>query len=62
MSENILSLAPQMEVITSIITQELELGRKRSFVWVVREKKRQIKETRIRICKSRKTSSVSGRG
>lgn len=43
MSENILSLAPRMEVITSIITQELELGRKRSFVWVVREKKGRLR-------------------
>lgn len=34
-----LSLAPWMGVITSIITQELEVGRKRSFVWVVREKR-----------------------
>lgn len=36
---SVLSLAPWMGVITSIITQELEVGRKRSFVWVVREKR-----------------------
>lgn len=38
-SENILSLALWMEVITSIVTQEPEVDRKRTFVWVVREKK-----------------------